>query len=60
MDILLEKFDSSSLMLDGKFLHMQCSACILILIVEDGLDVIGKGIERICEYNAFWVATSKR
>jgi len=28
--------------------------------VKDGLDVIGKGIDRICECIAFWVATPKR
>jgi len=60
MAMLLGKFDSSSLTLDGKFLHMRCSAHILNLIVKDGLDVIGKGIERIHECVAFWVATPKR
>uniref|UniRef100_A0A7C9A9N4 hAT-like transposase RNase-H fold domain-containing protein n=1 Tax=Opuntia streptacantha TaxID=393608 RepID=A0A7C9A9N4_OPUST len=60
MDILLGKFDSSSLMLVGKFLHMRCSAHILNLIVKDGLEVIGSGIERIRECIAFWVATPKR
>ena len=60
MHMLLGKFDSSSLILDGKFLHMRCRAHILNLIVKDGLDVIGKGIERIHECVAFWVATPKR
>ena len=60
MDILLGKFASTSLILDGKFLHMRCSAHILNLIAKDGLDVIGKGIERIRECIAFWVATPKR
>ena len=60
MGMLLGKFDSSSLILDGKFLHMRCSAHILNLIVKDGLDVIGKGIETIRECVAFWVATPKR
>jgi len=60
MDILLGKFDSTSLILDGKFLHMSCSAHILNLIVKHGLDVIGKEIERIRECIAFWVAIPKR
>ena len=60
MDILLGKFDSSSLMLCNKFLHMRCSAHILNLIIQDGLDVIGSGIERIHDCIAFWVATPKR
>ena len=60
MSMLLGKFDSSSLILDGQFLHMRCSVHILNLIVRDGLDVIGMGIERIRECIAFWVATPKR
>jgi len=50
---LLEKYDSSSLVLGDKFLHMWCSAHILNLIVKDGLNVIGSGIERIHNYIAF-------
>jgi len=53
MNLLLDKFDSSSLILDENFLHMQCSAHILNLIVKDGLDVIVMGIERIRECIAF-------
>lgn len=60
MDMLLGKFDYSALILGGEFLHMQCSAHILNLIVKDGLDVIGKGIERIRDCITFWVATPKR
>ena len=60
MNMLLGKFDSSSLILDGQFLHMRCSVHILNLIVRDGLDLIGMGIERIRECIAFWVATPKR
>ena len=60
MSMLLGKFDSGSLILDGKFLQMRCSAHILNLIVKDGLDVIGMGIERIHECIAFWVPTPKR
>ena len=46
-DMLLEKFDYGALILGPKFLHMQCSAYILNLIVKDGFDIIGKEIERI-------------
>lgn len=46
MDILLGKFENNSLILGGKFLYMRCSAHILNLIVKDGLDVIGNGIEK--------------
>lgn len=60
MDILLGKFETNSLILGGKFLHVRCSAHILNLIVKDGLDVIGNGIERIRDCIAFWVATPKR
>jgi len=60
MDILLGKFETNYLILGGKFLHMRCSAHILNLIVKDGLDVIGHGIERIRDCIAFWVATPKR
>ena len=45
--LLLNKFDASSLMLSGSMLHMSCAAYILNLIVQDGLSLIGDGIERI-------------
>ena len=60
MHILLEKFETSSLMLGGKYLNMWCSAHILNLIVKDGLDVIGNEIERIRDCIVFWDATPKR
>ena len=44
---LLEKLNSSDLILNGTLFHMRCCAHILNLIVKDGLDVIGEGIERI-------------
>lgn len=60
MKILLEKFESSALMLGGDFLHMCCSAHILNLIVLDGLDVIKCGIEDVRECVSFWMSTPKR
>ena len=39
---------------------MRYSAHILNLIVKNGLDVIGNGIEQIHDCIAFWVATPKR
>ncbi|KAL8528883.1 hypothetical protein ACS0TY_006378 [Phlomoides rotata] len=44
----------------GSLVHMQCCAHILNLIVRDGLDVIGDGIENNHSSVAFWVATPKR
>ena len=41
-------------MLGGKFLHMQCNAHILNLIMQDGLNVIGSGIERIRDCIVFF------
>lgn len=60
MGVLLPRFSEDSLILKGRFLHMRCSAHILNLIVQDGLDVIGGGIERVRECVSFWVATPKR
>ena len=47
--LLLDKLDTSSLMLGRSMLHMRCVAHILNLIVQDGLFLIGDGIERICD-----------
>jgi hypothetical protein len=49
-----------SLMLHGKLLHMHCAAHIINLIVKDGMTVMDKGIERVCDSVGFWSATSKR
>jgi hypothetical protein len=60
MDILLDKLETSSLMINGKFLHMRCAAHILNLIVKDGMSVLEQGIERVRDSVAFWSATPKR
>ena len=57
---LLDKLDSSSLMLGGKLLHMRCCAHILNLIVKDGMSVLEEGVERVRDSVAFWSATPKR
>ncbi|KAI3513058.1 hypothetical protein L1887_20383 [Cichorium endivia] len=60
INILLEKLPLSSLIQSGRLFHMRCCAHILNLIVQDGLAVIGDGIERIRDSVAFWTATPKR
>ena len=60
MVILQDKLDTSSLMLDGQFLHMRCATHILNLIVKDGMSVLEQGIERLRDSVAFWPATPKR
>lgn len=60
MEVLKLRLSEDSLILNGKFLHMRCSAHILNLIVQDGLDVIGGGIERVRDCVAFWSGTAKR
>ncbi|GJU47803.1 zinc finger BED domain-containing protein RICESLEEPER 2-like protein [Tanacetum coccineum] len=57
---LLDKLPLSSLMMNGELFHMRCAAHILNLIVQDGLAVIGDGIDRIRDSVAFWTATPKR
>ncbi|GJV54590.1 zinc finger BED domain-containing protein RICESLEEPER 2-like protein [Tanacetum coccineum] len=47
-------------MMSGGLFHMRCVAHILNLIVQDGLAVIGDGIDRIRDSVAFWTATPKR
>ncbi|XP_021741913.1 zinc finger BED domain-containing protein RICESLEEPER 2-like [Chenopodium quinoa] len=60
INVLLEKLESSCLVLDGEFLHMRCSAHILNLIVKDGLEVIDHAIVKVRECIAFWMSTPKR
>ncbi|XP_059627674.1 zinc finger BED domain-containing protein RICESLEEPER 2-like [Cornus florida] len=60
IDSNLDKVDSSTFLLDGKILHMRCCAHILNLIVKDGLEEMGDGIERIRDSVYFWTATPSR
>ncbi|KAL8546490.1 hypothetical protein ACS0TY_006287 [Phlomoides rotata] len=60
INLILNRLDNQSLWLEGSLVHMQCCAHILNLIVRDGLDVIGDGIENSRSSVAFWVATPKR
>uniref|UniRef100_A0A5B6YZU5 BED-type domain-containing protein n=2 Tax=Davidia involucrata TaxID=16924 RepID=A0A5B6YZU5_DAVIN len=60
IDCLLDKLDTNSLLLEGRVLHMRCCAHFLNLIVKDGLEVIGDGIERIRDSILFWTATPDR
>ena len=57
--LLLNKLDTSSLMLNGSMLHMRCATHILNLIVQDGLSLIGDGIERICDSVIYWTGLPK-
>ena len=45
--LLLNKLDTSSLILGGFMLYMRCAAHILNLIVQNELSLIGDGIEMI-------------
>ncbi|XP_038995861.1 zinc finger BED domain-containing protein RICESLEEPER 2-like [Hibiscus syriacus] len=58
--LLLDKLSLNSLILGGELFHMRCCAHILNLIVQDGLSVIGDGIDRIRDNVYFWSATKKR
>ncbi|KAL4352489.1 hypothetical protein GQ457_06G009710 [Hibiscus cannabinus] len=59
----LMKFDRlgvGTLFLNGTFFHIRCCAHILHLIVKDGLNVLGDGIERIRQSVLFWSVIPKR
>ena len=61
INILVEKLSlSDSLLLNGKFCHMQFVAHVLNLIVKKGLDVIEVEIENFRESVACWSATPSR
>ncbi|XP_075633324.1 zinc finger BED domain-containing protein RICESLEEPER 2-like [Castanea sativa] len=58
--LLSRKLDTSSLTLSGSMLNMRCVAHILNLIVQDGLSLIGDGIERIHDSVIYWTGSPKR
>ena len=57
--LLLNKLDTSSLMLGGSMLLMRCVAYILNLIFQDGLFLIGDGIEMIHNSMIYWTGSPK-
>ena len=57
---LLNKLDTSSLMLGGSILHMRCATHILNLIVQDELSLIGDGIGRIRDSMIYWTESPKK
>ena len=59
VDILVSKLNPNHLLLLGKLIHMRCCAHILTLIVQDGLKVVGDGIEMARDNIVFWKATPK-
>ena len=58
--LLLNKFDTSSLMLGGSMFYMRRVAHILNLIVQDGLSLISDGIEKIRDSVIYWTGSPKR
>ncbi|KAH9723471.1 BED-type domain-containing protein [Citrus sinensis] len=57
---LLLRFDLGTLISNGKFFHMRCTAHILNLVVRDGLKVIENGVGKIRESVSYWTQTPKR
>ena len=58
--LLLNKLDISSLMLNASMLLMRCATHILNLIVQDGLSLIGDGIEKIYGSVTYWTRSPKK
>ena len=47
-------------MFGESMLQMRCVAHILNLIIQDGLSLIGDGIERICDSVIYWTGSPKK
>ena len=60
MKIVLNKLQVSSLILGGKLLHVHWVAGILNLVVQEGLNVIGDGIEKVQSSVYFLTQLPKR
>jgi hypothetical protein len=60
MGCMQDKMSLSSLMLNGRLMHMCCAAHIINLIVKDGMSVMDQGIKRVRDSVGFWCATPKR
>ena len=60
INIILDKFQRSTLVMCGSMLHMRCATRVLNLIVQDGFNVIGSCTEKICESVGFWTRSTKR
>ena len=60
MKLVSDKFQGSSVILGGKLLHMHCAAHILKMVVQEGLNVIDDGIEKVRSNVYFWRQSPKR
>ena len=60
MKLVSDKLQASSLILGEKLLHVCCVAYILNLVVQEGLNVIGDGIEKVQSSVSFWIQSPKR
>ena len=56
----LRQTSMCTLIMRGSMLHMCYATHVLNLIVQDGLDVIGSCIEKVCESVGFWTTSTKR
>ena len=60
MKLVSDKFQASSLILGEKLLHVSCATYILNLVVQEGLNIIGDGIEKVQSNVYFWTQSPKR
>lgn len=58
--IMSEKLTSSSLLMDGKLLHLSCFANMLNLIAKDGLEVIDDAVNRIRGSIGYWTEMQEK